>query len=70
MTTNNGTGIRVLAATGVCGSGFREASLVEAMRRQPHFIGCDSAAPPTLAPTRLGSAPRHFREWQLSGTCA
>src|SRR5919106_6077770 len=41
MASDNGTEIRVLAATGVCGSGFREASLVEAMRRQPHFIGCD-----------------------------
>jgi hypothetical protein len=41
MTSNNGTEIRVLAATGVCGSGFRQTSLEEAMRRQPHFIGCD-----------------------------
>jgi hypothetical protein len=41
MASDNGTEIRVLAATGVCGSGFREASLAEAMRRQPHFIGCD-----------------------------
>ncbi len=43
MTSNDGTEIRVLAATGVCGSGFREASLAAAMRRQPHFIGCDNA---------------------------
>jgi hypothetical protein len=41
MASDNGTEIRVLAATGVCGSGFHEASLDEAMRRQPHFIGCD-----------------------------
>jgi hypothetical protein len=41
MTSHNGTEIRVVAATGVCGSGFREASLAEAMRRQPHFTGCD-----------------------------
>jgi hypothetical protein len=41
MTSNNGTEVRVLSATGVCGSGFREVSLEEAMRRQPHFIGCD-----------------------------
>ena len=41
MASDNGTEIRVLAATGVCGSGFHEASLAEAMRRQPHFIGCD-----------------------------
>jgi hypothetical protein len=41
MTSHNGAEIRVLAATGVCGSGFCDASLAEAMRRQPHFIGCD-----------------------------
>jgi hypothetical protein len=41
MTSQNSTEIRVLAATGVCGSGFREASLMEAMRRQPHFLGSD-----------------------------
>jgi Domain of unknown function (DUF4387) len=41
MASDNGTEIRVLAATDVRGSGFREASLAEAMRRQPHFIGCD-----------------------------
>ena len=41
MNNDNDTEIRVLAATGVCGSGFREASLAETMRRQPHFIGCD-----------------------------
>jgi hypothetical protein len=53
MPSNNGTEIRVLAATGVCGSGFREASLAEAMRRQPHFIGCDCGSTdpgPYLAP--------------------
>jgi hypothetical protein len=41
MASDNRTEIRGLAATRVCGSGFREASLAEAMRRQPHFIGCD-----------------------------
>jgi hypothetical protein len=41
MTSDNTIEIRVLAATGVCGSGFRQTSLAEAMRRQPHFIGCD-----------------------------
>jgi Acyclic terpene utilisation family protein AtuA len=41
ITNTNGTEVRVLAATGVCGSGFRQASLAEAMRRKPHFIGCD-----------------------------
>jgi hypothetical protein len=66
MTRDNGTEIRVLAATGVCGSGFREASLAEAMRRQPHFIGCDCGstdpgpyplgAGVTAFPLLLGSA--------------
>lgn len=41
MASHNGTEIRVLAASGVCGSGFRETSLEEGMRRRPHFIGCD-----------------------------
>ena len=41
MVSDNGTEIRVLAATGGCGSRFHEASLAEAMHRQPHFIGCD-----------------------------
>jgi hypothetical protein len=41
MASHNGPEVRVLAASGVCGSGFRETSLEEGMRRQPHFIGCD-----------------------------
>lgn len=53
MTSNNGTEIRVLAATGVCGSGFRQTSLDEAMRRQPHFIGCDCGS------TDPGPSPQH-----------
>jgi hypothetical protein len=36
--------VRVLAASGVCGSGFREESLEEAMGRRPHFIGCDGGS--------------------------
>lgn len=36
--------IRVLAASGVCGSGFREESMEEAMGRRPHFIGCDGGS--------------------------
>ena len=38
MARDNGTEIRVLAATGVCGSGIRESSLAEAMRRQLHLM--------------------------------
>jgi Acyclic terpene utilisation family protein AtuA len=36
--------VRVLSASGVCGSGFREESLEEAMGRKPHFIGCDGGS--------------------------
>jgi hypothetical protein len=55
MTRDNGMEIRVLAATGVCGSGFREASLAEGMRRQPHFIGCDcGSTDPGPYPLRVG----------------
>jgi hypothetical protein len=36
--------VRVLSASGVCGSGFREESLEEAMGRRPHFIGCDGGS--------------------------
>lgn len=44
MTTSNSTEIRVVAASGVCGSGFRAESLEEAMGRKPHFIGCDGGS--------------------------
>ena len=33
-----GTEVRVLAATGCCGSGFKETSFEEGMGRKPHFI--------------------------------
>src|SRR4051812_1809966 len=36
--------VRVLSGTGVCGSGFREASLDAGMAMQPHFIGCDAGS--------------------------
>ena len=61
MTSNNGTEIRVLAATGVCGSGFRQTSLDEAMRRQPHGIGCDCGS------TDPGPSPPHHA---VSGNCS
>lgn len=44
MTTSDSTEIRVVAASGVCGSGFRVESLEEAMGRKPHFIGCDGGS--------------------------
>ncbi|MEM7504994.1 MAG: hypothetical protein AAF417_23430, partial [Pseudomonadota bacterium] len=36
--------VRILAATGVCGSGFREESLQAGLAKQPHFIGCDGGS--------------------------
>jgi hypothetical protein len=59
MAGNNGTEIRVLAATGVCGSGFRQTSLEEAMRRQPHFIGCDCGSTDP-GPSPLGAGITAF----------
>src|SRR6266852_1153286 len=55
MTNNHATEIRVLSATGVGGSGFQHTSLDEAMRRQPHFIGCDcGSTDPGPAPLGAG----------------
>ena len=36
--------IRALAATGMLGTGFSEASLHRAMEEGPHFIGCDAGS--------------------------
>jgi hypothetical protein len=36
--------IRILAPTGVCGSGFSERSFELALQQQPHFIGCDAGS--------------------------
>lgn len=36
--------IRAVAATGMLGTGFTEASLERAMAAQPHFIGCDAGS--------------------------
>jgi hypothetical protein len=38
------TEIRALAATGMLGTGFSEASLDRAMEARPHFIGCDAGS--------------------------
>jgi hypothetical protein len=69
MASHNGTEIRVLAASGVCGSGFRETSLEEGMRRRPHFIGCDCGSTDP-APTHSALVPQRFRGWQSNGICA
>ncbi|MFT5450306.1 MAG: hypothetical protein ACI9DC_005512 [Gammaproteobacteria bacterium] len=36
--------IRILSASGVCGSGFREESLRAGLAKLPHFIGCDAGS--------------------------
>lgn len=51
--------IRVLAASGVCGSGFREESMEEAMGRRPHFIGCDGGSTDP-GPYPLGAGTTSF----------
>ena len=50
------TEVRVVSATGVCGSGFKEASLQAGMARRPHFIGCDAGSTdPGPAPLGAGT---------------
>src|ERR1700710_2837961 len=46
--------VRVLSATGVCGSGFKESSLAAGMEKKPHFIGCDAGCTDP-GPFSLGS---------------
>ena len=36
--------LRILSPTGVCGSGFLEASFEKALAWEPHFIGCDAGS--------------------------
>jgi len=36
--------MRILSATGLLGSGFREDTLKRAMALEPHFIGADSGS--------------------------
>ncbi|MBI4184159.1 MAG: acyclic terpene utilization AtuA family protein [Proteobacteria bacterium] len=54
--------IRVVAPTGVLGSGFLESSYEEALRRKPDFVGCDAGSTDP-GPYYLGSGktvfPRH-----------
>ena len=53
------TEARVLSATGVCGSGFREASLLAGIAMQPHFIGCDAGSTDP-GPFSLGTGATAF----------
>ncbi len=59
MTENKGTEVRVVSASGVCGSGFREESLEEALGRKPHFIGCDGGSTDP-GPYPLGAGTTSF----------
>lgn len=53
--------VRVLSATGMLGSGFRESTLKSALERQPHFIGADSGSTDP-GPYYLGSGESMFSE--------
>ena len=51
--------VRVLSATGVCGSGFKESSLAKSLEMKPHFIGCDCGSTDP-GPAPLGSGKTAF----------
>ncbi|MFQ5896406.1 MAG: acyclic terpene utilization AtuA family protein [Nitrospinota bacterium] len=51
--------IRVLAPTGILGSGFLESSLEAGLARDPHFIGCDAGST-DAGPSSLGSGRPQF----------
>jgi ribosome modulation factor len=53
--------IRIVSATGILGSGFREESLKRAMAREPHFIGADSGSTDP-GPHYLGSSDTLFSD--------
>ena len=53
--------IRVVSATGILGSGFREESLKRAMERKPDFIGADSGSTDP-GPYYLGSGEGNFSD--------
>jgi len=53
--------IRIVSATGILGSGFREETLQRAMRLEPHFIGADSGSTDP-GPHYLGSGETLFSD--------
>lgn len=53
--------IRILSATGMLGSGFREETLKRAMALRPDFIGADSGSTDP-GPYYLGSSDTHFSD--------
>jgi hypothetical protein len=56
---NDGLEVRVLSATGVCGSGFKESSLEAGLEKKPHFIGCDAGSTDP-GPFSLGTGKMAF----------
>jgi hypothetical protein len=56
---NKDVEVRVISATGVCGSGFKEASLKAGLERKPHFIGCDAGSTDP-GPFSLGTGKTAF----------
>jgi Acyclic terpene utilisation family protein AtuA len=53
--------IRILSATGILGSGFKEETLQRGMAREPHFIGADSGSTDP-GPHYLGSGDTLFSD--------
>jgi acyclic terpene utilization AtuA family protein len=53
--------IRILSATGILGSGFKEETMKRAMARDPHFIGADSGSTDP-GPHYLGSGDTLFSD--------
>lgn len=51
--------VRVVSATGVSGSGFKESSLQKSLEMKPHFIGCDCGSTDP-GPAPLGSGKTAF----------
>ena len=53
--------IRILSATGILGSGFREETMKRAMTLKPDFIGADSGSTDP-GPFYLGSSDTNFSD--------
>lgn len=51
--------VRVVSASGVCGSGFKESSFAAGLARHPHFIGCDAGSTDP-GPAPLGTGKPSF----------
>jgi hypothetical protein len=51
--------VRIIAASGVLGSGFRESSMQRGLALKPHLIGCDAGSTDP-GPYYLGSGGSAF----------